>query len=211
MQAEVYLVYLATVAVFFATPPGTSQILMISNSLRFGARRALPTAAGDLTANVVQMLAAGMGLAAIIGTSATALTVIKWLGVAYLLWFGIRTYLAAANVGANVGAPDAQPDSHPSRLFFQGFLTSAANPEAVFFFAALFPQFIDPQLALWPQLLILGATYLFFDGVLLIAFGFGAARFLDVLRTRTRLLNRLAGLMMIAAAALLGAKDVHAR
>lgn len=207
MQADVYLIYLATVAVFFATPPGSSQILMISNTLRFGVRPSLFTAAGDLTANVLQMLAAGFGLAALIATSATALSIIKWLGVAYLLWFGIRTFLAKPGDLS----PGTSQDARPRRMFLQGFFTSAANPEAVFFFAALFPQFIAPDAPLAPQLLILGATYLAFDAVILVAFALGADRFLRVLRHRSRLLNRAAGLMMMGAAALLGAKDVHAR
>ncbi|NNL34564.1 MAG: LysE family translocator [Silicimonas sp.] len=207
MTLELYLVYLATVAVFFATPPGTSQILMISNSLRFGLGRSMATAAGDLSANVLQMLAAGFGLAAVIAASAGALTVIKWLGVAYLVYFGIRTFFApptplVKSEGVALG---------PRRLFMQGFLTSSANPEAVFFFAALFPQFIDPGAALGPQLFILGATYLVFDGLILVLMGVGAERALGGLRHRARLLNRLAGAMMIAAAALLGLKDANAR
>ncbi len=207
MAADVYLLYLATVAIFFATPPGTSQILMISNTLRFGLRPSLCTAGGDLSANILQMLAAGFGLAALIASSASALTLIKWLGVAYLLWYGIRTFLAVPQPLSNATASQARP----RKLFFQGFFTSAANPEAVFFFAALFPQFITPDAPIWPQLLILGVTYLAFDAVILVLMGCGADRFLGFLRTRARLLNRLAGLAMIAAAALLGAKDVHAR
>jgi len=206
MTWETYLVYLATVAIFFATPPGTSQILMISNSLRYGVRRSSATMCGDLSANVLQMLAAGFGLAAIIGSSAATLTAIKWLGVAYLLWFGIRTLFAAP--------PALQVNAVPTprrRLFLQGFVTSAANPEAVFFFAALFPQFIAPGQPIAPQLLILGATYLVFDAAILLLMGMGAARVLGGLRHRARLLNRIAGAMMVAAAALLGLKDVHAR
>lgn len=207
MQADVYLLYLATVAVFFATPPGTSQILMISNTLRHGLRPSFMTAAGDLSANVLQMLAAGIGLAALIANSASALSVIKWFGVAYLLWYGVRTFFSKP-ADLKKGNPG---EARPGKLFFQGFFTSAANPEAVFFFAALFPQFITPDSPLAPQLIILGLTYLIFDAFILIAFGLGAERFLGRLRQRSRLLNRLAGTMMVAAAALLGAKDVNAR
>lgn len=206
MTLDVYLIYLATVAVFFATPPGTSQILIISNTLRFGLRRSVATGLGDLSANALQMLCAGFGLATVIAHSGQALFVIKWLGVAYLLWFGIRTFFAAPT-----NLERAAEETPPRRLFLQGFLTSAANPEAVFFFAALFPQFIDPAAAIAPQLLILGATYLVFDAAILFAMALGAERFLGQLRSRSRLLNRLAGLMMVAAAALLGAKDVQAR
>lgn len=206
MTSETYVLYLATVAVFFATPPGTSQILIISNALRFGVRRSLWTGAGDLSANALQMLAAGFGLAAIIATSANALTVIKWAGVAYLAIYGLRIFFAKPSTLD--GSTSAAPTHH---LFSQGFFTSLANPEAVFFFAALFPQFIDPALAIWPQLLILGATYLVVDGLILLAFAMGAERVLGHLRHKARLLNRAAGTMMMTAAVLLGLKDVEAR
>ncbi|MGR3503898.1 LysE family translocator [Pseudaestuariivita sp.] len=202
MSIETYLLYLATVAVFFATPPGTSQILIMSTALRVGARRAWITAAGDLSANTLQMLIAGLGLAALIASSATALTVIKWVGVAYLLVYGIRMFLS--------DAPDLSASASPvpaRRLFLQGFVTSGANPEAVFFFAALFPQFIDPGAPLAPQLLILGATYLVIDGAVLAIMAVASERLLSGLRNRGKALNRIAGAMMVGAAVLLGFKD----
>ena len=81
--------YVSTVLALMSTP-GPSQLLMLSNSGAHGFRRGLATAAGDLTANALQMLAAGLGLAAVIAASATALSVIKWAGVAYLIWLGVR-------------------------------------------------------------------------------------------------------------------------
>ena len=94
MVFETYLLYLAAVAVFFATPPDTSQLLIVSNSVRHGLRRSAYTIAGDLTANSLQMTGAAFGLAAIIATSASAFIWIKWLGVAYLVWIGIQLILS---------------------------------------------------------------------------------------------------------------------
>lgn len=90
MAFETYLIYLAAVAVFFATAPYTSQLLIISNSVCYGLRKSAYTIAGDLSANCLQMTGAAFGLAAIIATSATAFSVIKWLGVAYLIYIGIQ-------------------------------------------------------------------------------------------------------------------------
>ncbi|MEP5730143.1 MAG: LysE family translocator [Sulfitobacter sp.] len=208
MTLDVYLVYLATVAVFFATPPGPSQILMLSNSARFGLRRALPTVAGDLSANALQMIAAGFGLAILIAQTDWLLDAIKWAGVAYLIYVGIRTFRASPQ---SVDPAQAQKAARPRVLFLQGFFTSASNPKAVFFFAALFPQFITAELPIAPQLLILGATYILVDGMILILYGAAAERLMQRLATRGNLLNRLSGTMMLAAAALLGAKDVNAR
>ena len=89
MPFEVWTLYVATVLAMMITP-GPSQLLMLSNSGVHGFRRATATAAGDLTANALQMLAAGLGLAAVIAASGAALTLIKWAGVAYLIWLGAR-------------------------------------------------------------------------------------------------------------------------
>lgn len=85
MTIETYLLYLVALAVFFATPPDTSQLLIIANSARHGLKRSAWTIAGDLTANALQMSAAAFGIAAVIAASAEAFQVVKWLGVAYLV------------------------------------------------------------------------------------------------------------------------------
>ena len=205
MESDIYLAYLATVGVFFAAPPGPSQLLMISNSARHGLRASLFTASGDLSANALQMTAAAFGLAGVLAMSGELLTAVKWLGVAYLVYIGVRTFLGGARGAGTVGPAFRRRD-----LYRQGFFTSAANPKAVFFFAALFPQFIDPAAAIWPQLLILGATYIAVDGMLLIVWGAAAERALRRLASRPRWLNRISGSMMIAAAGLLALKDVDA-
>ena len=133
MPMKTYLIYLAAVAVFFATPPYTSQLLIISNSVRHGLRCSAYTIAGDLTANSLQMTGAAFGLAAIIATSAGAFVWIKWLGVAYLVWMGVQLILSKDR-------PDdvaANTSGQSFRLFRQGFVTSMANPFAVVFFGAL--------------------------------------------------------------------------
>ena len=93
MSIETYLLYLAVLGVFFATPPDTSQLLIIANSARYRLKRSGWTIAGDLTENVLQMTAAALGIAAVIAASAEAFQIVKWLGVAYLAWVGIRLIL----------------------------------------------------------------------------------------------------------------------
>lgn len=205
MTAETYLLYLGVLAAFFLHPPDTSQLLMVSNSLRHGLRRGLATAAGDLTANSLQMIAAAFGLTALIATSADALSVVKWLGVAYLLWIGLRLMLShpeERRIGG--GAP-----ARLAVLFRQGFLTSSANPYAVVFFGALFPQFIDPALPILPQLAILGVTYLVVDGTFLVLWGWAATRTIGrIQRLSGHWINRACGVLMIGAAALLATRDL---
>ncbi len=206
MTLETYLIYLAAVAVFFATPPDTSQLLIISNSIRHGLRKSVFTVLGDLTANCVQMTGAAFGLAAVIATSATAFVWIKWLGVAYLTWIGLQLILSRDD------AKDMQANAsgRPMRLFRQGFVTSMANPFAVVFFGALFPQFIDPASPVLPQLCILGATYIVVDGAILLLWGMAGIRAAQALkRFSFSLVNTVCGGLMIAAAGLLASKDFH--
>ena len=207
MTLETYLLYLGVLAAFFATPPDTSQLLIMSNAMRHGLKRSLATVAGDLSANTLQMSAAALGLTAIIAASADALWIVKWLGVAYLVWIGLTLMLSKPETGPANAAPAARLGI----LYRQGFLTSSANPYAVVFFGALFPQFIDPTLAVLPQLVILGLTYLVVDGAMLVLWGWLAQRTLGRIRLLQGVwLNRLSGALMIAAAALLGSRDLAA-
>jgi len=206
MSLDTYFVYLAALAVFFSTPPDTSQLLIISNSLRHGLRKSTLTIAGDLTANCFQMTAAAFGLATLITTSAYAFLWIKWLGVAYLAWIGIQLILS--------GNPDPKAmqtsTNNSFRLFKQGFITSMANPFAIVFFAALFPQFIDPTTPILPQLLILGLTYILVDGAILLAWGAFSTKAFAVLKVQslTRI-NKVCGCLMIVAAGLLAGREIQ--
>jgi len=205
---EFWLAYVATVLVLMVAP-GPSHLLMLANSIGHGFRRATLTAAGDLSANVLQMLAAGLGLAAALAASAEAFLVVKWAGVAYLVWLGVRM-IRRANLLSDAGANPAPAAVGGAGLFAQGFVTSAANPKAVVFFAALFPQFLRADEPLAPQLLVLGATYVAIDAAFLSAYGGFAATLGRLWRERAaRLLPRLAGGLLIGAAVLLGLKDIE--
>ncbi len=202
MSIETYLIYLGVLAAFFLTPPDTSQLLIISNSLRHGLRRTLATVAGDLSANAVQMTLAAFGLTAVIAANADALWVVKWAGVAYLVWIGLRLMLTR-------GTSESPGAVANGRLFRQGFVTSSANPYAVVFFGALFPQFIDAGAPILPQLLVLGVTYLVVDGLVLLLWGWAATRTLGRVKALTGVwINRVSGALMVGAAVLLGLKDL---
>jgi len=195
MSVETYILYLGTVLLFFVHPPGPSQLLFIGGSLQHGLKRALPIMAGDLSANTIQIIIAGFGLASLIALSATAFTVLKYLGVAYLIWIGIRMIRDASRAGTR------KPTPTRSALFRSGFMTSAANPYAVIFFAALFPQFIDLQAAVAPQVVILGVTYLLIDGAILLAMGAFATRLVAAFGSKLeRWLGLISGVGLILAA-----------
>ena len=205
MDLQTWLAYLVTVLVLMSTP-GPSHLLMLSNSLSNGFRRSVATAAGDLTANALQMLVAGLGLAALLAKTRYGFTVVKWAGVGYLVWLGMQQI---ARSFRSLETSTAMQTTL-GKLWIQGFVTSLANPKAVIFFAALFPQFLDGESALGPQMLVLGATYLTVDGLFLSVYGAGAGWLGRRLRGPTRIwLDRVAGGCLIVAAILLSLKAVE--
>lgn len=204
MTIELWLAYVGTVLILMSTP-GPSQLLMLSVSASNGFRRSIATAAGDLSANTIQILLAGFGLAAVITSWRYGLTVVKWTGVVYLLWIGVHQVLAS------FGSTDELRHSMPASagsLWWRGFITSASNPKAVVFFAALFPQFLSSQHPLAPQIAILGVTYIVIDACFLAAYGQGAVWLVRRLRSRYRAwVERIAGAGVIGAAVLLGLRS----
>jgi len=203
MNIELWLAYLGVVLAYMITP-GPSHLLMLSNSLGNGFNRSLATAAGDLSANFLQMLAASLGLAAIVQSSQVVFFYIKWIGVLYLVYLGIKLIRA--------GQFNFSRDSQRTRqsLYWQGFITSAANPKAVIFFAALFPQFINLIEPLWPQFFVLSLTYLIVDGLFLCFYG----KFADAFARKHQssfghYFNKLSGCLFIGAAVMLSLKDIQ--
>ena len=186
--------------------PGPSQLLMLSNTVKNGMRRSLFTAAGDLSANFIQMVIASLGLATLIQGSSQFFMVVKWAGVVYLIYLGLRLIL----LDSAVDLPSTGKRQSSGSLYWQGFITSAANPKAVIFFAALFPQFIEPSEPLLLQFIVLSATYLTIDGVFLCIYGKFAELLVKQLITKSSgLLSSVSGVLLIGAAILLGLKDLQ--
>jgi len=211
MQSTLLLAYAGTVVVL-TLAPGPSVMLGSAHGMRYGAKGTLPTIAGDLSANTLQMLAAAFGLGAIITRSATAFTVIKWGGVAYIAWMGV-SHLRNARKGLDLRSDDI-PRSVRLR-YAQGFITSASNPKAIVFFASLFPQFIDLSATASPialQILVLGLLFLVIDGLSVFLYAATAGRLSDWLAQKGRVTTqrRITGWALLGAAGLLSLKGAPA-
>ena len=184
--------------------PGPSHILMLSNSISNGFKKSIATAAGDLSANFLQMLCAAIGLASLLHEFQHAFSIIKWAGVAYLLYIGYKLIRSQRNT-IETGLVRSR-----KALYWQGFITSAANPKAVIFFAALFPQFISAEQPLLPQFAALSLTYLIIDGLFLCSYGKFAGHLATRLNSRIgQYLNQIAGGLLVMVAILLGFKDIE--
>jgi len=131
--------------------PGPDVLYIVTNALRSGARAGIVAALGITAGCFAHILAAALGVSALMAASATAFTLLKWAGAAYLVWVGLRMLLAPApaqskSFAMNLVADNADRASAKAlkRVFFQGFWTNALNPKVALFFLAFVPQFIAP-------------------------------------------------------------------
>jgi len=124
--------------------PGPDSVLIMARSATQGWRAGSAAALGIGAGTIVHILAAALGLSALLATSATAFGLIKLLGAAYLLYVGAGMLLARGKPAAAAEAPP--PTALPYRkIFAQGFWTNLLNPKVALFFLAFVPQFIAPD------------------------------------------------------------------
>jgi threonine/homoserine/homoserine lactone efflux protein len=136
--------------------PGPALIFIVTRGVVHGRRGGLISTLGVETGNVLQVLAATAGLAAIVASSAEAFSVIKYVGAAYLVFLGIRA-LTGSDEGAERGI--VRTRSH-RRLYLDGVIVGALNPKLALFLLAFLPQFIDPAVGpVWTQTLVLGLIF----------------------------------------------------
>ena len=114
--------------------PGPNVAFIVANSIRWGFRVGATTALGVTVGNAIQLLVVVLGMAAVIEYAAEALTWIRWAGVAYLMYLGIRTWNEPADDLSQVKAAPA--------VFWRAVLIAAINPKTLLFIAAFLPQFV---------------------------------------------------------------------
>ena len=148
-------VFLVAALVLLLTP-GPAVLYIVARSVEHGRKAGLASVFGVELGNSVHVLAATVGLSAILLTSATAFTIVKFAGAAYLIYLGIRTLLTP--VKAEVTDGDAPKSLR--RMFSQGAVVAALNPKTALFFLAFLPQFVDSSKgSVSLQFLILGLLF----------------------------------------------------
>ncbi len=153
---------LSTIALFLLAAlgllliPGPSVLYILTHSVAQGKRAGLASVLGIELASLVHVIAAALGLSALLLTSAFAFSIVKYLGAAYLIYLGVRTLLAREERQQTaVSAPKSL-----SQLLTRGFLVNLLNPKTALFFYAFLPQFVNPARgAVAGQILLLGALF----------------------------------------------------
>jgi threonine/homoserine/homoserine lactone efflux protein len=199
VELHTYLLFIGAVVVLCAVP-GPDLAYLLARTITQGRRAGLVAAIGINVGAYVHVFAAVLGLSAILATSSTVFTVLKWIGACYLVWIGVRALMTRS-------APMTVSDTHKPavnvrRIFWEGFLCDALNPKVAIFFLAFLPQFVtkDSEIGTTTQLLLLGVTC----NVVAIGFNFMlvfcASAATSALRKRSAWLtwlNRAAGALFI--------------
>ena len=195
---ECFPAFVAAAAVLLAIP-GPTITLVIAYALSRGRQAAWWTVGGVVLGDFTAMTASLLGLGALLAASATAFTLVKCLGAAYLVWLGISLWRAPV-------APSAEAATVPvpgRRIFVHAFAVTALNPKGIVFFVAFLPQFLDPGGDFWTQMLVFEATFVtlaFANAFAFALLGARAGRLASSPRA-LRLVNRAGGSALIAAGA----------
>jgi threonine/homoserine/homoserine lactone efflux protein len=140
-----------------ALTPGPAVVYIVARTLAQGRACGLSSVLGVALGNFANAVGAALGLAALFAVSSTAFTVVKWAGAAYLVYLGIRMWLATPAVAEATPQAPLQP---LRRVFRDGFLVALLNPKTTLFFAAFLPQFMDAHASPLVQTLALGGVFI---------------------------------------------------
>ncbi len=155
MTIETWLAFAAASGILLVIP-GPTVLLVVSYALGQGWRTALPTAIGVALGDFTAMTLSMLGLGALLASSATLFTSLKWIGAAYLIWLGIRLWRAG-------GTLDARPRvtaATAAKMLGHAWLVTALNPKSITFFVAFLPQFLDPSASFLRQMIVVETTFL---------------------------------------------------
>lgn len=195
LNGDLFAAYLvATIALILM--PGPIVTLVIANSLAHGPRTGLSTVAGSSFGNALLVVAGALGLSTMLTLVADLFEWVRWAGVAYLVYLGVRHWRAALR---SVEDADLAVAPRGRGVFLQGLVVAITNPKTILFYIAFFPQFLDTALPVGPQLVAMSVAFVVFaviidSGYALLA-GRLRGRLMDARRTRIR--NGITGTLLI--------------
>ena len=156
MDLNTWLLYLAAV-LGLSLSPGPNGLLALTHGAVHGWRKATFTISGGVLGFVVVIALSMFGIGALLQASAAALTVMKWVGGAYLVWLGIQVWRSPP---VGLRPLDDAGTVVPGRdMFLQGALSAVTNPKVLLFFTAFLPGFIDPARPLFTQFVVMAGTF----------------------------------------------------
>jgi threonine/homoserine/homoserine lactone efflux protein len=189
----------ASLALAAIATPGPTTLLALQNGAQGGVRAALPGMAGAVLSDLILIAAVAAGIGGLLAASALAFELLKWLGVAYLCWLGLRLLRSAPAASSQPAAPERLP---PARVFRQCLFVALTNPKGYLFFSALLPSFINPTQPLWPQYAAVTTLFVSLDAMVIMAYaGLGSAGARWAGERTWQRVNRVSGALLLAIAA----------
>lgn len=199
--------FVAAWAISFS--PGAGAISAMTAGLKYGFARGYWNTVGLILGIMAQFVIVAVGLGAVLATSELAFSIVKYLGVAYLIYLGVRQIRTdAAPVAVDTGNP---ADFSVRDLVLRGVLVNLMNPKGTVFLLAVVPQFVNPAAPLALQYLTVAATLVLTDLVAMAVYTLLAAKVLRLLRSahHIRWMNRLFGSLFIVAGVFLATFRRH--
>jgi threonine/homoserine/homoserine lactone efflux protein len=195
---QTLLIFSAVAFIGIATP-GPTVLLALTNGSRYGVRASLPGMVGAVLSDFVLISAVAVGLGALLAASEFWFSVVKWVGVVYLAYLGIRLLRSK---GAAVIPDEANAERASSRaIFLRSFLVAVTNPKGYLFFSAFLPQFVTPTEPQLPQYAALAVTFAAIDFTVMFAYASAGAQAIRLLRARGVLwMERVCGGALLALA-----------
>ena len=183
--------------------PGAGAVAAMSAGLNYGFARGYFTVFGLILGIWTQLMVVAVGLGALVAASGTAFLIIKWAGVAYLVWLGISQWRAPAQAMAAASLDEVQVSRRD--MVLRGWMINAVNPKGTVFMLAVVPQFLVLEKPLPLQYLVIGASLSFTDLVVMAGYTLLASRLLSPLKEprHIRALNRTFGSFFVVAGTLL--------
>jgi len=182
--------------------PGAGAIASMSSGLNYGFRRGYWNALGLQLALLLQIGIVAAGVGVLFATTPWAFLVVKWFGVSYLLYLAYLQWKAPTQ---SIEIQQEQPDKSIAKLVLHGFLINMSNPKAIVFLLAVLPQFLDLSKPQWIQYLIMAATMVTIDLIVMAGYTGLAAKVLRLLKSpkQQKYMNRTFAVLFSCAAGLL--------
>lgn len=154
MSIEVWISFIAA-SMVLCFSPGPTVFMVMGKALEHGKKSVTPLVAGTLSGDVIAMSFSFVGMGALLATSATLFNILKWAGVLYLLYLGIKAFRTKASA-ASIESKQMEKGS----VYFNALLVTALNPKGIIFFMAFFPLFINANAPVLSQMIIMALSFL---------------------------------------------------
>ena len=188
-----YFLFTQIILFLFITP-GSPRVLIVSYAMRYGMKKTIWTALGDISANTIQMIVIVSGVGSLLLSYPQILSVMKWLGIIYLLYLA---YGLIQSQSKNISIEKIDINKKKSSFFKDGFIVAGLSPKALIFFGTIFPSFIDFEKNYIVQFLILGMTYITLDFISLMVYGLSAEKIVIWLKANPKTINYISSIALI--------------